>query len=100
MGQYSLIGVESTFASNYKPGVMSNRAQEYRRRANECLAVARTVSNLQGRASLEAIAQMWFRLADKHDPPAARTPAAEGADYARQLIQQQQPQPKKPGDKD
>jgi hypothetical protein len=66
-------------------------AEEYRRRANECLAVARTVSNPQGRASLEAIAQMWFRLADELDGPVTRTGPTEGAD-SRPLIQQQQPQ--------
>ena len=72
---------------------MSPPPNEYRRRANECLAVARTVSNPQGRASLEALAQMWFRLADEQDPPTTQTLPSEGAD-SRPVIQQQQPQPK------
>jgi hypothetical protein len=70
---------------------MSNSAEEYRRRANECLAVARTVSNPQGRASLETIAQMWFRLADELEGPVTRTGSTGDAD-SRPLIQQQQPQ--------
>lgn len=78
---------------------MSNPAEEYRRRANECMAVARTVSNPQGRASLEAIAQMWFRLADERDPPASQTRPTEGA-YSRPILQQQQPQQQDDGDKE
>jgi hypothetical protein len=70
--------------------VTSERAKEYRRRAQECLAVARTVSNLQRRASLEAIAQAWFRLADQH---AAIRPPTESSPTQPVGQQQQQPQP-------
>ena len=74
------------------------RAQEYRRQAQECLAVARTVSNPQGRASLETLAQMWFRLADKYDPPKTRTAITQTEPLP--AVQQQQPQPRQDGDSD
>jgi hypothetical protein len=73
-----------------------DRAQEYRRQAEECLTVARTVSNLQGRASLEAMAQMWFRLADHLD---RATRPTEAAAESRPVVQQQeQPQPEDDSD--
>jgi hypothetical protein len=71
-------------------------AQEYRRQAQECLAVARTVSNPQARASLEAMAQTWFRLADQHD---RAIPPTEPADESQAVLQQQQqPQSEEDGD--
>jgi hypothetical protein len=54
--------------------VTSERAGEYRRQARERLAVARTVVNAQARASLEAMAQVWLRLADQLEPPGLRPP--------------------------
>jgi hypothetical protein len=73
-------------------------AQEYRRQAQECLAVARTVSKLEARASLEALAQVFFRLANQQDEA---TPPAGAAGEAQPIVQQQQqPQPGQEGDGD
>jgi hypothetical protein len=75
---------------------MSHRAQEYRRQAQECLAVARTVSNLQARASLEAMAQVLCRLAVQQD---RATPPTEAPSESRPVTQQQQqPQSEEDGD--
>lgn len=74
------------------------RAEEYRRRAQECLIAARWASTEEGRAALIEMASTWFRLADEQSdeiasleatlPPAA----AEQAQPPAQ--QQQQIQPK------
>jgi hypothetical protein len=72
--------------------VTSERADEYRRLARECVAAARTVSDVQTRASLEAMAQVWFRLADEQEPQGARS-RNEAGESQPVVQQQQQPQP-------
>ena len=78
--------------------VTRTRAEEYRRLAQECLAMARAVSREEARANLMVMAQVWQRLADEQDqgtdlsevpmPP----PPAEPSQPVVQ--QQQQVQPK------
>jgi hypothetical protein len=44
-----------------------SKAEGYRRLAQQCLAMAHTVSTEEARASLVAMAQVWQRLADEQD---------------------------------
>ena len=62
--------------------VVSSRADEYRRRAQQCLEMAAVFRSPQARVTLAHIAQAWLRLADNYE--------------ARPVVQQQQQiQPKK-----
>jgi hypothetical protein len=54
---------------------VANRADEYLRRAQQCLEMARTFSERKARATLSHMAAVWLRLAER-------------------LQQQQQTQPK------
>jgi len=70
------------------------RAEEYRRRAQECLDLARAISLERERAVLIDMAQNWLRLAKDQDaqeeiiqPPVTEQPQAVAQ-------QQQQTQPK------
>ena len=65
-------------------GVVASRAGEYRRRAQECLEMARAFRDRDARVSLAYMAHAWLRLADMTAPEQAR-PVAQ---------QQQQIQPK------
>jgi hypothetical protein len=73
-----------------------NRAEEYRRLAQECLTAARTVSTEEARTAVRA--KLWFRLAEEQDDEGAAIQgsvppiAAEEPQSAAQ--QQQQIQPK------
>jgi hypothetical protein len=79
--------------------VTHRKAEEYRRLAQECIALALTVSTLDARASLVAMAQVWQRLADEQEqgsefgPITAPTPA--DAQAVAQQQQQVQPDDKK-----
>jgi hypothetical protein len=72
--------------------VTHTKAQEYRRLAKECLAMARSVSTEEARDSLRLMAQVWHRLADEQDqgselgsmPPVTAEPT-------QPVVQQQQP---------
>ena len=70
------------------------KAQEYRSLAQECRALARTLSTDEGRAQLIAMAEVWERLADQQgqgsDFAGVSAPAAEQS----AIQQQQQIQPK------
>ena len=71
------------------------RAEEYRRRAQECLAAARTVATEEARATLINMARVWLRVEEELEGP----PPPRAADEPQPVIQQQQqPQPKKDGD--
>ena len=71
------------------------KAEEYKRLAQECLAVALTLSTLDGRASLVAMAQVWQRLAEEQDQgtefgsiaPPTTTGEAQAAAQQQQQIQ-------------
>ena len=73
--------------------IMAGRADEYRRLARECLAIARTTSADEARLTLIEMARVWTRLADDQD--VAFLPRAGGHQPIAQ--QQQQVQPKKDG---
>ena len=62
------------------------RADEYRRLAKACLTTARSIAYKERRHVLIQMAQVWLRLAEEQSPPVTQ--------------QQQQPQPKKDGDKE
>jgi Tfp pilus assembly protein PilX len=70
------------------------RAEEYRRRAQECLDLARKISLERERAIILDMAQSWLRLAEQEaqeenpSPPAVEQPPQAAAQ------QQQQVQPK------
>jgi hypothetical protein len=77
--------------------VTRSKAEEYQRLAQECLAMARTVSTEEARANLVAMAEVWQRLADQQSEgtdlaEVSAPPAAEAPQSVTQ--QQQQAQPK------
>ena len=45
-------------------GTVASRAEEYRRRAQQCLEMARTFGDRDTRVILSHMAQAWLRLAD------------------------------------
>ena len=63
--------------------VTHRKAEEYQRLAQECLAMARTLSNAEAQVSALEMAQVWQRLADEQDrnpisPTDLRRPLALG----------------------
>ena len=74
------------------------RAEEYRRRAQECLIAARWASTEEGRAALVEMASTWFRLADEQSEDIASLegalPPAVPEQAQPPAQQQQQIQPK------
>lgn len=71
------------------------RAEEYRRRAQECLDIARTLPPGPTRAILIDVSQTWLRLAEEQD--AAVPPDA--VEQAQPVAQQQQQIQAEDGDK-
>ena len=71
-----------------------DRADEYRRRAQECLDFARKISLERDRAVILEMAQGWLRLAEEQETQGAviQPPVAERPQAAAQ--QQHQVQPK------
>ena len=70
---------------------IGSTAQDYRRLAQECRTMARSVSTEEARSALLEMAQTWLRLAEEQEmaiPPAAVEPAQPA------VQQQQQIQPK------
>ena len=76
------------------------RAEEYRRRAQECLDAARLISIETSRAALLDMAQSWLRLAEEQEAQEEiiRSRVSEQPQAAAQ--QQQQVQPKDDDKKD
>jgi hypothetical protein len=67
--------------------VVASRADEYRRRAQDCLEMARTFGDRDARTMLSHMAQVWLRLADAIAP-----------EQKQAIVQQQQQvQPKDDG---
>jgi hypothetical protein len=62
------------------------KADEYRRLAKACLTTARAIASKERRHVLIQMAQVWLRLAEEQSRPVTQ--------------QQQQPQPKKDGEKE
>jgi hypothetical protein len=71
--------------------IVASRAEEYRRRAQECLEMAHTFRGRQARGALSYMAQVWLRLADNCQDAKKVRPAMQ---------QQQQIQPKDDSKKD
>jgi hypothetical protein len=55
----------------------TNRANEYRRLAQECLTITRTVSTQETRAALIDMAKVWTQLADEQDAAVPPNTAVE-----------------------
>jgi hypothetical protein len=73
--------------------VTHKKAQEYRRLAQQCLAMACTLSNAEARVSALQMAQVWQRLADEQDRSpdfAERSPPPPGGGQTQPIVQQQQ----------
>jgi hypothetical protein len=73
--------------------VTRKKAEEYRRLAQQCRAMACTLSNAQARVSALQMAQVWQRLADeqdRHPDLADRPPPPSGAAQIQPVVQQQQ----------
>ena len=70
---------------------MASRAEEYRRRAQQCLEMAHTFGDRDARGSLCYMAEVWLRLADNCQDAKKVRPAMQ---------QQQQIQPKDDSKKD
>ena len=77
------VSPSATFMNRAQTGDgVASRADEYRRRAQQCLEMATAFRSPQARKSLSHMAQVWLRLADNYE--------------ARPVVQQQQQiQPKK-----
>jgi hypothetical protein len=69
-------------------GAVASRADEYRRRAQQCLEMARAFRDREAQVILSHMAEAWLRLAERDD----FLPLAEQAQPIVQ--QQQQSQPK------
>ena len=63
---------------------MTNRAEEYRRYARQCVAIAPTFQDQEARATLLGLAQAWLRLA--HLALANRQIAELAVQIARQRV--------------
>jgi len=75
--------------------VASDRAAEYRRLAQECVNLARTVSTEESRDQFMLMAQVWLRLAEEQNTYPADGP---GGEPPRAVQQQQQPRPEDDAD--
>jgi len=67
---------------------MAGRAEEYPRRAQQCLEMARAFGGRDARVTLAHMAQAWLRLADN----------CQDAKKVRPAMQQQQQMQPKDGD--
>jgi hypothetical protein len=63
---------------------VASRAVEYRRRAQQCLAMVAAFRDPEARASLSYMAQVWLQLADRY----------QRTEEVRPAVQQQQQIPK------
>jgi hypothetical protein len=77
--------------------VTGARAEQYRRLARQCLAMARTVSTEEARAELTLMAQTWFRLAEEQDNEGSNIegPSVPPPEARPVMQQQQQVRPKR-----
>jgi|SRR6516225_169525 hypothetical protein len=53
-------------------GIVTNRADEYRRRAQQCLEMAGAFRELEAWTALANMAEVWLRLADDWDDASDR----------------------------
>jgi hypothetical protein len=80
-----------TLADQQGTAVTRSTAQEYRRLAQECRVMARSVSTEETRAALLEMAQVWLRLAEERE---AAIPPRATEQSQPSVQQQQQVQPK------
>ena len=73
---------------------MTSRADEYRRLARECLAMAHMMATEETRASLIAMAQAWHRLAEEQEASVPPSAVEQFQPAVQQQQQQRQIQPK------
>ena len=73
---------------------MTSRADEYRRLARECLAMAHMMATEETRASLIAMAQAWHRLAEEQEASVPPSAVEQFQPAVQQQQQQRQVQPK------
>jgi hypothetical protein len=66
---------------------VASRADEYRRRAEQCLEMARTFGDHNARVTLSHMAEVWLRLTDNLDADGSFAPLKG---EVRPVIQQQQ----------
>ena len=59
-------------------GIVASRADEYRRRAHQCLEMAQTFGDRNARGSLCYMAEVWLKLADRYQD-ADQSPARHAA---------------------
>jgi hypothetical protein len=80
---------------------VANRADEYRRRAQQCLEMVAAFRDREARASLSYMAQVWLRLADNYRDANKVIGVPNTAREVRPAVQQQQQvQPKNEDKKD
>ena len=73
---------------------MASNADEYRRRAQVCLEMARAFGDPNARVTLAHMAEVWTRLADKLDADQTIGALKGGDEHQPAAQQQQQIQPK------
>jgi hypothetical protein len=73
-------------------GGMTNRADQYRRRAQQCLELAPTFQSHEARNILLHMAQVWLRLANNCEDANEMVGRSKAAEVARPVVQQQQQQ--------
>jgi hypothetical protein len=73
---------------------VTSRADEYRRLARECLAMAHMMATEETRASLIAMAQAWHRLAEEQEASVPPSAVEQFQPAVQQQQQQRQVQPK------
>jgi hypothetical protein len=76
---------------------LNKRAEEYRRLARECLALATTRMTPEARSALVEMARVWTRLADEQEVSLPPIPQPERPQSVMQQQQQSQPKKKGPG---
>jgi hypothetical protein len=69
---------------------VASRAEEYRRRAQQCLEMAGTFRDRDSRVTLAHMAQVWLRLADNYEDANERARRSKAAEEAQPVAQQQQ----------
>jgi hypothetical protein len=73
---------------------VATKSEEYRRRAQVCLEMARAFGDRNARVSLAHMAEAWTRLADKLDADQTIGALKGGGEHRPAVQQQQQIQPK------
>src|SRR5262249_52938525 len=75
--------------------IVASRADEYRRRAQQCLEMAGTFRNHDSRVTLAHMAQVWLRLANDYEDAKSFRRSKVAVQVQPVVQQQQQIQPKK-----